>query len=125
MQTRIRSLSVIRALLRREGIRVPSGSAAAFPRRLQQVAVPPTQAAVEAPLVELLTPLNAAIAAANPRVARRAAADAVSRRLATALGSAQRMAARRGKAIAVVALARPACRYPPRDRGLRRAATAR
>jgi transposase len=86
VQTRTRYLSVIRALLRREGIRVPSGSAAAFPRRLQQVAVPPTQAAVVAPLVEVLAPLNAAIAAANARVARRAAADPVPRRLATAPG---------------------------------------
>src|SRR4030095_8430260 len=56
VQTRTRYLSVIRALLRREGIRVPSGSAAAFPRRLQQVAVLPTQAAVVAPLVEVLAP---------------------------------------------------------------------
>jgi transposase len=39
-----------------------------------------------APLVELLTPLNAAIAAANARVARRAAADSVPRRLATVPG---------------------------------------
>src|SRR5262245_50040155 len=42
VQTRTRYLSVIRALLRREGIRVPSGSAAAFLRRLERVAVPPT-----------------------------------------------------------------------------------
>jgi transposase len=82
VQTRTRYLSVIRALLRREGIRVPSGSAAAFPRRLQQVAVPPTQAAVVAPLFELLAPLNAAIAAADARLA----ADPVARRLATTPG---------------------------------------
>jgi transposase len=86
VQTRTRYLSVIRALLRREGIRVPSGSAAAFPRRLRQVAVAPTQAAVVAPLVELLAPLNAAIAAADARVARRLAADPVARRLATTPG---------------------------------------
>src|SRR5262245_39842746 len=49
VRTRTRYLSVIRAVLRREGIRVPSGSAAAFLRRLQQVVVPPAQAAVVAP----------------------------------------------------------------------------
>ena len=49
---RTRSLSVIRELLRREGIRVPSGTATAFLRRLQQVVVPPAQAAVVAPLAE-------------------------------------------------------------------------
>jgi transposase len=48
--------------------------------------VPPTQAAVVAPVVDVLEPLNAAIAAANARVARRAAADPVPRRLTTAPG---------------------------------------
>jgi transposase len=86
VRTRTRYLSVIRAVLRREGIRVPSGSAAAFLRRLQQVVVPPAQAAVVAPLVELLAPLNAAIAAADACVARRVAADPVARRLATTPG---------------------------------------
>jgi transposase len=86
VRTRTRYLSVIRAALRHEGIRVPSGSAAAFLRRLQQVMVPPTQAAVVAPLVELLAPLNATIAAADARMGRRVAADPVARRLATTPG---------------------------------------
>ena len=41
-----RSYSVIRAVLHREGIRVPSGSVTVFMRRLQQVVVPRAQAAV-------------------------------------------------------------------------------
>jgi transposase len=86
VRTRTRYLSVIRAVLRREGIRVPSGSAAAFLGRLQQIVVPPAQAAVVAPLIELLVPLNAAIAAADAGVARRVAADPVARRLATTPG---------------------------------------
>lgn len=86
VRTRTRYLSVIRAVLRREGIRVPSGSAAAFLRRLQHVRVPPTQAAVMAPLIALLAPLNTAIAAADARVAQRAAADPVARRLTTTPG---------------------------------------
>src|SRR5262249_57699010 len=72
-----RYLSVIRALLRREGLRVPSGGAAAFARRLAAVPLSPTQQALIAPLVTLLTPLNAAIAAADARVARRGRAPPV------------------------------------------------
>jgi transposase len=86
VRTRTRYLSVIRAVLRREGIRVPSGGAAAFPRRLEQVVVPPILATVIAPLVEMLAPLNAAIAAADAGMARRLAADPVARRLATPPG---------------------------------------
>jgi transposase len=86
VRTRTRYLSVIRALLRREGIRVPSGGAAAFGRRLAAVPVPPAQQAVIAPLVALLEPLNAALAAADARVARRLTADPGARRLATTPG---------------------------------------
>src|SRR5262245_10725931 len=86
VRTRTRYLSVIRAVLRREGIRVPSGSAVTFGRRLAQGVRSPTQARVVAPLVELLAPLNAAIAAADAGMARRVAADPVARRLATTPG---------------------------------------
>src|SRR5262245_20900689 len=82
VRTRTRYLSVIRAVLRREGIRVPSGSAVTFGRRLAQGVRSPTQARVVAPLVELLEPLNAAIAAADAGMARRLAAGPVARRLA-------------------------------------------
>src|SRR4030095_10784791 len=71
VRTRTRYLSVIRAVLRRDGIRVPSGSAAMFGRRLAQVALSPAQEAVVAPLVALLAPLHVAIAAADARVAGR------------------------------------------------------
>jgi transposase len=86
VRTRTRYLSVIRALLRREGIRVPSGGAAAFGRRLAAVTLPPAQQVLIAPLVALLAPLNAAIAAADARVARRLTVDPVARRLATTPG---------------------------------------
>jgi transposase len=86
VRTRTRYLSVIRALLRREGLRVPSGSAAAFAQRLTAMTLSPTQQALIAPLVTLLPPLNAAIAAADARVARRVAADPVAQRLATTPG---------------------------------------
>jgi hypothetical protein len=44
VRTRTRYLSVIRAVLRREGIRVPSGSAATFACRLAQVELAPVPA---------------------------------------------------------------------------------
>jgi transposase len=62
VRTRTRYLAVLRALLRRAGIRVPSGSAATFARRLAQVAVPPAVQRAITPVVALLPPLNAAIA---------------------------------------------------------------
>jgi hypothetical protein len=86
VRTRTRYLLVIRAVLRREGIRVPSGSAATFGRRREQVELSRAQAAVVAPLGELLVPLNAAIAAADAGMARRLAADPVARRLAATPG---------------------------------------
>jgi transposase len=86
VRTRTRYLLVIRAVLRREGIRVPSGSAATFGRRREQVELSRAQAAVVAPLGELHVPLNAAIAAADAGMAPRLAADPVARRLATTPG---------------------------------------
>jgi transposase len=86
VRTRTRYLSVIRALLRQDGVRLPSGGAATFARRLAAVPLSPTQQGLIAPLVALLRPLNAAIAAADARVARRLAADPVARRLATTPG---------------------------------------
>jgi transposase len=86
VRTRTRYLSVIRALLRREGIRVPSGSAATFARRVAAVPLLPSQQRLIAPLVALLRPLNTAIAAADACVGRRLGADPVARRLATTPG---------------------------------------
>src|SRR5262249_28367189 len=86
VRTRTRYLSVIRALLRREGVRVPSGSAATCARRLARVEMPPAVQRGIAPLVALLGPLNDGIATADAGVARRLAADPVTRRLTTVPG---------------------------------------
>jgi transposase len=86
VRTRARYISLIGALLRREGVRVASGGAPAFVRRLEAVALPPPLAAAIAPLQALLAPLNEQIAAADARLAAGVTADAVMRRLATVPG---------------------------------------
>jgi transposase len=86
VRTRVRYLSLMRAILRREGISIPSGSAERFLSRLAQVQLPPALQTVLAPLVALVEPLNAAIAAADARVAARVTAHPVARRLCTVPG---------------------------------------
>jgi transposase len=56
VRTRARYISVIGAVLRREGVRVASGSAAAFLRRLDALTLSPPLAAAVAPLRALLAP---------------------------------------------------------------------
>ncbi len=86
VRTRVRSISLIRALLRREGIAVPSGSSVAFLRRLERVALPGTLQAAIAPLVAVLAPLNAAIAVADAHITESVATNAVATRLCTVPG---------------------------------------
>ena len=86
VRTRVRYLSLIRAVLRREGIAVPSGSAATFLRRLERVTIPAAQHAASAPLQALLPPLTAAIAAADQQIAQTRAANPVAQRLSTVPG---------------------------------------
>jgi transposase len=82
VQTRTRYINVVRAVLRQDGVRIPSGGAATFAPRVQALALTATQAAVVASLLQVLDPLH-----------RELAAGAV------------RLAARRGKQRAIVALA--------------------
>jgi len=86
VRTRARYLSVIGAVLRREGVRVTTGSAAAFLRRLDALPLPPALAATIAPLRALLAPINEQIAATDARLAARVQTDDVLRRLTTVPG---------------------------------------
>jgi len=86
VRTRARYISLIGALLRREGLRVASGSAPAFLRRLDAVTLPPPLAAAVAPLRTLLAPLTEQIAAADARLATGVDADGEMRRLVTVPG---------------------------------------
>ena len=84
--TRTRYISLIGAVLRRDGLRIGSGSASGFLRRLDAMVLPPPLAATVAPLRALLAPLNEQIAAAEARLAAGVDADPVMRRLDTVPG---------------------------------------
>jgi len=58
VRTRTRYISLIRALLRQHGYRVPSGSAESFVRRVQSLPLPGRLLSVVAPLLALMRPLN-------------------------------------------------------------------
>ena len=58
VRTRTRYISIIRALLRQHGYRVPSGSAEHFVHRVQRLPLPGRLRSVVAPLLALMRPLN-------------------------------------------------------------------
>jgi transposase len=80
------TISVLRALLRQEGYRLPSGSARHVGPRLDRLAVPPVLAETVAPLQRTITQLTAEIAGIDARLATHAAADPVVQRLQTVPG---------------------------------------
>jgi transposase len=81
VRSRTRLINLLRAQLRREGLRLPSGGADQVLPRLARVALPPALAATVAPLVRLLAPLQQEVAAADARVAALAATDPAVRHL--------------------------------------------
>jgi transposase len=83
VRTRARFISLIRALLRREGLRVASGMARHFSRRLEKLTIPDALSATIAPLLAVMEVLNHQIATADARLAAHAAADPVVQRLET------------------------------------------
>jgi transposase len=86
VRTRTRYVALVKALVRREGLRLASGGAEHTLAKLAALPVPPTLAAELAPLVALLPGLDQEIAAADRRLAHYLAADPVVQRLATAPG---------------------------------------
>jgi len=84
--TRVRAINVIRAVLRREGLRVRSGSSESFRRRLAEVAVSRPVAADIKPLVKLLGEIEKQLAAADERLTAYAQRDRVARRLCGVVG---------------------------------------
>jgi transposase len=87
VHTRTRAIVVIKTLVRRDGLRVPSGASRTMGARvaaLDLATQAPTLATELAPLLALLPSLTAAIAAADGRLAVLAAGDPVIARLATA-----------------------------------------
>jgi transposase len=86
VRTRRRYISVVRSLLRREGIGVRNGGSSSFMARVGEVSLPQWLEAEIAPLLVVMETLNEEIRAADHRIARRAKKDAVVRRLCTAPG---------------------------------------
>jgi transposase len=86
VQMRSGLISRLRAVLRQEGLRLPSGTAERVLQRLDQLAVPPAVLAVLEPLRAVLRQLTTTLATADQAVATRAAADPVARCLMTAPG---------------------------------------
>jgi transposase len=83
VRTRTRFIALIRARVRSVGERLPSGMAEHTSAKLMALALPPLIQAELAPLVALLAPLNAEIAAADRRLTSLAATDPVVTRLTT------------------------------------------
>jgi transposase len=86
VRTRTRHISVVRSVLRRDGVRVPSGGAATFGVRVQALALSAPQHRVVAPLLALLRPLNQQLGALETQLARGVAVHAAARRLCTVPG---------------------------------------
>jgi transposase len=83
VQTRTRLISLARALTRGGGLRLPSGHADTFRRRLTALEMPAALRAILAPVVAVLTTVDAELAAADLRVAAQSAQDPDVQRLQT------------------------------------------
>jgi len=84
IRTRTRYVALTKALVRRDGLRLPSGEPAHTEAKLAALPLPPALAAELAPLRALWEPMNTQIAAADAQLAHVAAADPVVTQLMTA-----------------------------------------
>jgi transposase len=81
VRTRTRYISLIRALLRQHGWRVPSGSAEGFPRRVLALPLPGRLRSEVAPLLAVMRHLQPPLAYSDERIAAVTATDERVRRL--------------------------------------------
>jgi transposase len=86
VQLRSRSISLLRALLRQEGWRLPSGAVTAIDARLARLALPAAVRTIVEPLRAWLATLSTLIGAADTEVATLAETDTVAAQLMTAPG---------------------------------------
>ena len=75
VRTRTRYVALVRALLRREGVGLPSGSAERFGPRFEAAPLPAALRTQLVPLVELLAPLEAALQRVDQTLAAQLAAE--------------------------------------------------
>lgn len=80
------TISLIRALLRQSGYRLPAGSAERVPARLAQLALPPGLAETIAPLRRMVDAVTTEIAGVDARLQTQAQRDAVVQRLQSVPG---------------------------------------
>ncbi len=83
--TRTRDIALAKALVRRDGLRVPTSASAWVPTRIAALDLSPTLTAELAPLFAVFAPLNAQIAVADARLAAFAKDDPIATRLTTAV----------------------------------------
>jgi len=83
VRTRTRSISLIRALLRQQGYRVPSGRAATFVQRVAALPLPGRLLSTIAPLLAIMPPLNVQLTYSDHAIEHLAAHDARVQRLRT------------------------------------------
>jgi transposase len=86
VQLRSGTISLLRSVLRREGLRLASGSADTILARVDRLAIPDHVVTVIAPLRTLLTQVQAQLVEREAAVEAVAAADATTQRLMTAPG---------------------------------------
>ena len=84
VQTRARYISLIGALLRREGLRVASGNAVSFTKRVARVAVPGQLKSEIAPLLAVFESINRQLVWVDTRLEHLAKSDEMVERLCTA-----------------------------------------
>ena len=86
VRTRTRYIALAKALVRRDGLRVPTSASAWVPTRITELDLSPALTSELAPLFAVYAALNEQIAAADRRIATVAASDPIVARLATAPG---------------------------------------
>jgi transposase len=86
VRTRTRSISLIRALLRQQGYRVPSGSAQGFIDRVEALSLPGQLRSVIAPLLAVMLAVNRQLAYSDEMIEHLAAHDSRVARLRTVPG---------------------------------------
>jgi len=86
VRTRTRYIALAKALVRRDGLRVPTSSSAWVPTRIAELELSPTLTTELAPLFAVFAPLTAQIAVADARIAAFVPEDPIAARLTTAPG---------------------------------------
>ena len=86
VRTRTRYIALAKALVRRDGLRVPTSASSRVPTRIAELDLSPALATELTPLFAVYAPLNEQIAAADRRIAAVAVTDPIVARLATAPG---------------------------------------